>query len=229
MSQKINPINNKLGVLRVWNYNFQKYGKTFKGYNKSIRPKNYSSIYLNRVIQQNNSIIESIEFLQSSHHVSIKLFIFKLNVKDFKLKIQECLNVISYWIKCPIKILVYQKNTLMNSSFLINNYIFYLFFIRSTPIKQILQLLYSILKKQSSQTVLLYTTKGIQLAKFKGFKIEVTGCFESSRSQMSKTLKCNFGSITLTKLNGYVNYSNEHFFTKFGSCGIKLWLFYDLL
>lgn len=229
MSQKINPTNNKLGVLRNWNCQFQKYGKTFRGYNKFIQPKNYSSVYLKRFIQQNNVLIENIEFLQSSSQLLIKLFIFKLNLNDFHLKNQVCLNTLSNWFKYPVKLLFYQKNNLTNSSFLINNYISYLFIVKEIPIKQILQLVYSSLQKQSLQTTIIYTIKGIRLAKFKGFKLEVTGCFEASRSQMSKTLKCNFGSSTLTRLNGYVSYSNNQFFTKFGSCGIKLWLFYDLL
>jgi ribosomal protein S3 len=39
---------------------------------------------------------------------------------------------------------------------------------------------------------------------------------------MAKTIKCNFGTIPLTKLNGYVDYSKTTFFTKFGSCGLKI-------
>jgi ribosomal protein S3 len=35
--------------------------------------------------------------------------------------------------------------------------------------------------------------------------------------------------VPLTKLNGYVDYSSNYFLTKFGSCGFKLWLFYELL
>lgn len=82
--------------------------------------------------------------------------------------------------------------------------------------------MYKTLQQQSLKKSLIYTTKGLQLVQLKGFKLEFTGCFESSRSQMSKTIKCNFGSIPLTKLNGYVDYSKDTLFTKFGSCGFKI-------
>lgn len=229
MSQKINPTNNKLGVLQVWNYRFQKYGKTFRNYKKFLRPKNYSFLFLKQFLYQNNLLIENVEFSKSTHQFLIKIFIFRLTQVPIRLKFQFCLKVISYWLKCPVKFLIYQKNSLSSSSLLINNYIFYLFFVRTNSIKQIFQQIFQLLEKQSNKIIFIYTIKGIQLIKFKGFKLEVTGCFESSRNQMSKTLKYNLGSVPLTRLNGYVDYSNNHFFTKFGSCGIKLWLFYELL
>lgn len=227
MSQKINPINNKLGVLQIWNLKFQKYGRTFKGYSKLIQPRNYILIYLKRFLFQNHLLIESIEFLQSNQQTLIKVFIFKL--KFFQLQTKVLLNIISYWLKCPVKLLVYQKSNLNNSSFLVANYILYLVFKKTNSSKQILQIIYSTLKEQSCKTKVVYTIRGLQLVQLKGFKLEFTGCFESSRSQMSKTLKCSFGSVPLTKLNGYVDYSSNYFLTKFGSCGFKLWLFYELL
>jgi ribosomal protein S3 len=67
-----------------------------------------------------------------------------------------------------------------------------------------------------------YTVNGIKSTELKGFKLQMSGCFESSRNQMAKTIKCNFGTIPLTKLNGYIDYSKTTFFTKFGSCGLKI-------
>ena len=94
--------------------------------------------------------------------------------------------------------------------------------------KKILQLVYKTLKSRSNSVQIKYTINGLKIAELKGFKIEISGCFESSRSQMAKTIKCNFGTIPLTKLNGYIDYSSSTFFTKFGSCGLKVWLFYVL-
>ena len=56
----------------------------------------------------------------------------------------------------------------------------------------------------------------------KGFKLEVSGCFDSARSQMAKKLKCSFGQVPSTQLKGYIDYSAKTFFTKSGSCGFKV-------
>jgi ribosomal protein S3 len=117
---------------------------------------------------------------------------------------------------------VYQKSNLNDSSFLVTNYVLYLVFKKTSSSKQILRIIYNTLKEQSYKRKIIYTIRGLQLVQLKGFKLEFTGCFESSRSQMSKTLKCSFGSVPLTKLNGYVDYSSNYFLTKFGSCGFKL-------
>ena len=230
MSQKINPVKNKLGILQTWNDQFPKYGYAFRNYKKFVQSKNYSFVYLKRYLYKNKLLIENIEFRQLTHQFMIKISVFKLKQSSsiFKSK-YVVLNNLFNWLNFPTKLVLYQKTNLSNSSCLLNNYVFYLLTQKRSSVKQILQVLYTILKKQAYQTKLIFTVKGLQLTKFRGFKIEITGCFEASRSQMAKTLKCNFGSTPLTKLNGYVDYSSTHFFTKFGSCGFKLWLFYELI
>lgn len=229
MSQKINPIKNKLGILQTWSDQFTKYGYIFKNYKKFVQAKNYSFVYLKRYLYKNKLLIENIEFKQLTYQFMIKISVFKLKQNSPIPKSKYVvLNNLSNWLNFPIKLVLYQKTNLSNSSCLISNYVFHLLLQKRSSVKQILQVLYSILKKQSYQTKLIFTVKGLQLIKLKGFKIEITGCFEASRSQMAKTLKCNFGSSPLTKLNGYIDYSSTRFFTKFGSCGLKLWLFYEL-
>lgn len=228
MSQKINPIKNKLGVLQTWNYQFQKYGRNFKGYNKNIYFKNHILIYIKRFLLQNNLLLENIIFIYSAQQITINIFVFTFKFQPLKFEEKIIINTISSWLNNPVRIFIYQNKNISNSSFLVSSYISYLFLKKTTSIKQLLQLIFNILKKKAHKTKIIYTVNGLQLVKFKGFKLEFTGCFESSRSQMSKTLKCNFGSIPLTSLNGYIEYSNECFFTKFGSCGLKLWFFYEL-
>ena len=82
--------------------------------------------------------------------------------------------------------------------------------------------MYSFLKLQSKITRIEYTTSGIRLMKLKGFRLEISGCFDSTRSQMAKKLKYNFGQVPLTLLNGYIDYSSHTLFTKSGSCGFKI-------
>ena len=88
--------------------------------------------------------------------------------------------------------------------------------------KKILRLVYSSLKLQSKITKVKYTVNGIKRMSLKGFKLEISGCFDSTRSQMAKKIKCNFGRVPLTQLKGYIDYSSRTFFTKSGSCGFKI-------
>ena len=105
---------------------------------------------------------------------------------------------------------------------MLNNYISYLFIYKIKSPKKILQYAFKVLNNQRKNIQVKNTIFGIKTVELKGFKVEISGCFESSRSQMAKTIKCNFGIIPLTQLNGYIDYSKNTFFTKFGACGLKI-------
>ena len=93
---------------------------------------------------------------------------------------------------------------------------------KSCSPKKLLQFICKILKTQLQKTKVVYTLNGIKNISLKGFKIEFSGCFEASRSQMSKTVKYASGSLSLTRLKNHVEYSNGLLFTKFGSCNFKI-------
>lgn len=102
------------------------------------------------------------------------------------------------------------------------NYIKHLMKKKTNSPKKILQLIYTMLIRQSKITKVKYTVRGIKLINLRGFKLEISGCTDSNRSQMTKKLKCNFGQVPLTQLKGYVEYSSHTFFTKSGSHGFKM-------
>lgn len=228
MPQKINPISNKLGLIKNWNYELPKYGHNFKNYTKFILPRNYIFNYINRFCLNYDLLIENINITHTTTQTNINISIYFLkNLELFSWK-ESFLNVISKWTNSFIKLSFYKASEISDSSCLISNYINFLFIQKSTSLKKILLLIYKALKNQTKQVRIKYTISGIKIIELKGFKIEITGCFESSRSQMAKTIKCNFGTIPLTKLNGYIDYTYKTFFTKFGTCGLKIWLFYEL-
>ena len=226
MSQKINPISNKLGINRLWKFEFFNYGKNFKSYTKFITFHNYIFNYLSCFCIKNNLLIESINIIQKNFEICIVIFLNNVkNIEEVNLSSLSS-GVISKWINTTLKLYFYRNFNFINSSLLINNYTNFLLTKKENSPKKVLLLIYKILKNQKKIPKIKYTTQGIKILELKGFKIEISGCFESSRSQMSKTIKCNFGTIPLTKLNGYIDYSKTTFFTKFGSCGLKVWLFY---
>ncbi len=229
MSQKINSVSNKLGITKLWNFEFFTYGQNFKSYTKFISFRSYIFNYLNCFCLNHNLLIESINIIQKNFEIGINIFISSLK-KSQEIKLNNfSLSIISKWINAPLKLYFYNSFNITNSSLLINNYINYLITQRDTTPKKVLLFIYKILKDQKKNKLIKYTIQGIRILELKGFKIEISGCFESSRSQMSKIIKCNFGIVSLTKLNSYVDYSNVVFFTKFGSCGLKVWLFYKLI
>ena len=228
MSQKINPISNKLGIVKIWNQESLEYGRNFKNYVKVIRFQKYILNYINQFCISHDLLIENINITQRINQVFINIFVVNLKPSCFNEKTNQVFkDAILYWVNSQVVLSFYKSPKLGSTSFLINNYILHLFIKKSLPPKKILQFIYKILENQLNSLKINYTVNGIKIVKFKGFKIQVSGCFESSRSQMSKTIKCSFGTNSLTKLNGYIDYSTNTLFTKFGSCGFKIWMFYE--
>ena len=58
----------------------------------------------------------------------------------------------------------------------------------------------------------------------KGIRINCSG--RLGRAPMAKTEWFKFGQIPLNKINSVVDYSSGIAFTKYGSIGIKVWIFY---
>ena len=227
MSQKTNSISNKLNLIKISNYEFYKYGRNFKSYIKFIGFRKYVFKYISRFCLKYNLLLENVNITQISSKTFMFIHILNLkNKTNFKIK-KHFHYIISNWLRVPVLLYFYKNTEFGNSSFLLINYISYLFQKRDNPPKKTIQLVYDSLKLQSGTTKVEYTINGIRVVKLKGFKLEVSGCFDSARSLMAKKLKCNFGRVPLTQLKGYIDYSAHTFFTKSGSCGFKIWLFYE--
>lgn len=227
MSQKINPLSNKLGVIQVWNFNLPIYGKNFTNYTKILKLYNFIFNYIKCYCAKHNLLVESIFINYTTQQVFIRICIAHLQNSFSLQQTKKLLFTLEKWLHCPIVLTFYKKSEIGSSSLLVNNYLNNLFSQKLTSSKQILQTIYKIFKDQSKKVKIIYTSIGIKKFELKGFKIELSGCFDSSRSRMAKTVKYKFGSVSLTRLKGYIDYSSSTFFTKFGSCGLKLWLFYD--
>nr|YP_009502222.1 ribosomal protein S3 [Porolithon onkodes]ASB29824.1 ribosomal protein S3 [Porolithon onkodes] len=227
MSQKINPTSNKLNTIQINNYELHKYGRSFKSYIKFISFRNYVFNYINRFCLRHNLLLGDIGIIEASSKTFIFISISNFrNKTNFKIK-KYFSRTISNWSRSPTLLYFYREIKLGSSSFLLINYINYLLKNKTNTPKKIVQFVYDSLKSQSKVVKVSYTTGGVKLLELKGFKLEISGCFDSTRSQMAKKLKCNFGQVPLSQLKGCINYSAHTFFTKSGSCGFKIWLFYE--
>lgn len=226
MSQKINSISNRLGISQTWNITFSKYGKNFKLYNKLYNKQLKILLYITYLLAGRFSFLDSITINFENKCFFINIFFFSSNEIKTLPKTNFLSKICFNWLKTPMIFNFYKRSTLTNSAFLLSNYILNLVF-RETFFKRVLKNIYILLKNQVNKFKLVYTTQGIRELKLKGFKLQFSGCFDLSRTQMAKTMHCNFGSLSLTKLNGYTEYSVNTIYTKFGSCGLKIWLFYE--
>nr|YP_009589026.1 ribosomal protein S3 [Corallina ferreyrae]QBL75542.1 ribosomal protein S3 [Corallina ferreyrae] len=227
MSQKINPTSFKLGILQLWNFNLPKYGKQFQSYKRRIQIYKYICYYVKHVLRNHQLLLNKISIRCINQQVLITVSLFCLQPNFILLNKNSVLNTIFNWLKSPLILHFYQTLSFNSSSFLLSNYIAYLIKEKNISAKKLLQQVHSLLKTQAKIPKLIYTVSGVRIVSLKGFKIQFSGCFEASRSQMAKTIKCNFGLVPLTKLNGFIDYSNNTIFTKFGTCGLKIWLFYE--
>ena len=79
---------------------------------------------------------------------------------------------------------------------------------------------------QLNSAKILTSKTGLKVLKFKGFKLKLSGRFEESKNQMSKTLEQTSGSISLLSTSSYIEFSTLNINSKLGVCNIKIWLFY---
>ena len=88
MAQKINPINNKLNVIKINNYEFNKYGRSFTNYIKYIQLRNHIFNFINRFCLKYNLFLETINIIQTASQTFI--FVNILNLKNrTNFKIQQ--------------------------------------------------------------------------------------------------------------------------------------------
>ena len=87
MAQKINPINNKLNVIKLNDYEFNKYGCNFNNYIKHMHSRNYVFNFINRFCLKYNLFLETIYIVQTSFRILIFINILNLkNTTNFKIR-----------------------------------------------------------------------------------------------------------------------------------------------
>lgn len=225
MSQKINPISFRLGLFQVWNTTITTYGKKIDFSN--LYQKNILEKYLKVLFIKNNLYLGNISWFitpkntfsiiayteSSKLIVSTKTLISKLNTVFTKM-----FEVSSY-------IYLIKHSSWCSSTELIKSYI--LFNInQDVPFKNIFKNTSKIISSQLSTKKILYTVKGPLSLKLKGFKFKLSGRFDNSRNQMTKSMKYTKGALPIPSINTYVEYSQTSIYTKLGTCGLHIWIIY---
>nr|WCH57631.1 ribosomal protein S3 [Hypnea wynnei] len=232
MAQKINPTSLRLGISQLWTSNIQFYGKSFKLYFFLFHYCIKSFIFLKRIsnsigflihyqqlkIKKYNPIILNIYYTQP-------FFVLKADSTRFYNKIQ---NTLSKFFSKKLCIGFYLMGFPLLSSNLLYSYSQFLVFENLTA-KRILWNLSKLLEMHLNSLKIIHTSRGVKILKLKGFKIQIAGRIDDSKTQMAKRLNLNVGSSCLTSLQDYIIYSKSILYSKSGTCGVKIWLFYEFV
>lgn len=237
MAQKINPVSFRLGTIQVWSNFFQNYGNYFNPYSLILHRQLQVTDYLNRFFSTRNFIFDQSDWVFSNDKFFLNIqYVQKTKDVDktnfSTLDSSELLKVTtkttSQWFGIPVSIRLYEKNQWLGTSNLLINYV-YFSAKQGNSFKKIIQNICKMLTTHLNTIKISYSTKGVVRLSLKGFKIQLAGRFDNSRNQMAKLMKQSIGSLPLTRLESYVEYSHKEFYTKHGVCGLQIWLFYEIV
>nr|YP_010204201.1 ribosomal protein S3 [Ahnfeltia fastigiata]UAT97936.1 ribosomal protein S3 [Ahnfeltia fastigiata] len=237
MAQKINPVSFRLGTIQVWSNFSQNYGNYFNPYSQILHRQLQVTDYINRFFSTRNFIFDQNDWVFFNDKIFLNIQ-YAQKTKDADktnfstLDSSELLKVatrtISQWFGIPVSIRLYEKNQWLGTSNLLINYV-YFSAKQGNSFKKIIQNICKMLTTHLNTIKISYSTKGVVRLSLKGFKIQLAGRFDNSRNQMAKLMKQSIGSLPLTCLESYVEYSHKEFHTKHGVCGLQIWLFYEIV
>ena len=170
---------------------------------------------MNWIFNNNNIFLVIIYAKSKETSNSIQIFRGKLNKILYK------------YFYLPSKIYLLKSSTWFNSSLLLSSYIDF-GIARNNNFKQVLKNTNKILSHKLNTKKIVYTAQGPLLFKLKGFKVKSSGRFDNSRNQMSNSLQHKTGSLPMSKLNNYTEYTQKFIYTKSGVCSLHVWLIFSL-
>ena len=229
MTQKVNPISTRLGTTQVWDYTFQVYGKFNKDYHfifyKVFQMFNLFSYIHSYLKLQIGS--KAIKF--SKNWLLLNLYFLYSDDPSLKhVNLNQISNVIFKWFRIKVFFRPYLKTNRFFSTRLISNYAQHLLINNVSPNKVLRDICYFFEQMLDSEKVV-NSVKGPARSKLKGFRISLAGRFDrSSKNQMARLTSQKIGSLPLSYSKSHVEYLNTDFFTKLGTCGIRIWLFYEI-
>ena len=229
MAQKINPISLRLGLTQVWDSTLQNYGKLYSNYTVILHKQLQIYQLLTQLFKLNNFILGTKQFNNSENSIKLTIFYSDLIYHPTlnKNTSTNLLKSLLAWHGNGALIRFYSKPKWFSTTNLIFNYTWFLLK-QNVSFNKIFWNLCRTLKTQIKSRKILYSTCGPIIGELQGFRICLSGRFDNSRNQMAKTIKYKVGSLPLTNLQSYVEFTNSEVYTKLGTCGVQLWLFYKI-
>lgn len=226
MSQKINPISFRLGLSQVWNNTFQLYGKNLPPYISFLYLKLTLYNYLRRYLNSKQVFLGSLYWFILKDKI-VLLIIYESCFNSNLLKLEKLNLFLHFLTNWNLKLYLLKQTSWVNTPALIISYILYNRK-KNFSLKKILKRVTFILNSRLNSKKIVYNTKGPIFLRLKGFKIKISGRFDNTRNQMSKTLSNSGGNLPLSKLNSYIEYHNSKIYTNSGLNNLQVWLFYTI-
>ena len=229
MAQKINPMSFRLGLSQLWNSSQQKYGKNLFSYIKMLHNRFQVLQYIKSYSKEQNIIISIPESIIKKQKVVINLTYFSKNYDIIKILLQlqqDLSKTFPFWSKSPALVNIYKQSYWPSSADLLIGYIAFSL-INDQQTKRLLVNIQKILSYFLLKEKIIYSSTGIIRVQLKGLKFMICGCFSTSAVQLSKSVSHNVGFLRLSELNNYVEYSYRKIYTKYGTCGLKVWFVYE--
>lgn len=226
MSQKINPISFRLGILQVWNTTLTTYNNFsfIPFYKKWILDR-----YIRQLLSKNDLFLNSLHWVISTNNIFLIITYTKFsNIFSDKLSFKNKLRkILHLTFSSAPKIYLLESLIWFNSSTLLSSYINFNIQ-KSNNFKQVLKNVNRFLLTKLNTRKVLHTNKGPLQLKLKGFKVKSAGRFDNSKNQMSSSLQHKTGSLPMSKLNSYVEYTQTCVQTSLGVCSLHVWLIFSL-
>lgn len=225
MSQKVNSKSTKIGINQLWLTKTQKYGNNFYNFNLFFFYNKKKIDFILKISKLKILFINEIKLLNKYSLFVLKIYIKKSNGFNINL-----LANYFYWFNLKKKLIIkLYNNSKVDNTYILLNYIEYLFNNLNYSVKKISIILALLLKKKLNSKKVVFLKNGPVDLIFKGYKIKLSGRIDNQKNQMAKSIIFKEGSLTLTNLNSYIDFKNINLNTKLGVCNIKIWLFYKNL
>nr|YP_010199511.1 ribosomal protein S3 [Gracilaria baiana]UAD89369.1 ribosomal protein S3 [Gracilaria baiana] len=230
MTRKVNPISLKLGITQVWDSTIQNYNKLDYYYTFSFLKQLQIENIISKILKINQFLVNDKEFCYFNNKLFLNIYIIDIvsNQSDRYLSlIQKLSKLISNWFSLEICLRIYKRIYWITTSSLVISYASYLFEQNKNPNKILWQIC-TFLNRHHYHSKIICSTKGIRVIYLKGFKVRLVGRFDNTKSQMAKSIEQSSGSLSLVSFNNHVEFAQKNLYTKLGSCGLQIWLFYKI-
>ena len=163
---------------------------------------NESNLTLNK--DEENNVYYNPFFVENASNLKGKTF----SLDTIKLG-EHLEKYLSLYSKRKVKISFHEQNSIGNSATLLSNFL-------SSEVEK---------SNANFKRALRETFKEIKnKSKIKGIRINCSG--RLGKAPMAKTEWFKYGQIPLSRINANLDYSTSTAFTKYGSIGVKVWIYY---
>nr|YP_009500463.1 ribosomal protein S3 [Gracilariopsis heteroclada]AXE43625.1 ribosomal protein S3 [Gracilariopsis heteroclada] len=230
MAKKINPTSLRLGITQVWDFTLQNYGKlTSRNILYTLKRLQLKNV-ITQFFNLNKFLVGEQEIWYYHNNLFLNIYFTDYIIKNcskYPSILHSISSLIFEWFSLKVRLRIFRKTVWASTPNMLISYADYLIKQHKNPNKVLWQLC-QFLKTHLNSTKVIYSTKGIHLVYLKGFQVRLVGRFDNTKNQMSKNIQQGFGALSLMSLKSRVEFVHKELYTKLGSCGLQIWLFYEI-